>query len=53
MIGRIAASLLAALFVAGAFGTLAACNTIEGAGMDIQQGGQAIKEEAREQRARR
>lgn len=48
MIRRISASLLAALVAVGSLGTLAACNTIEGAGQDIQQGGQAIKEEARE-----
>jgi entericidin B len=52
MIRRISASLLAALFVAGALGTLAACNTIEGAGKDIRQGGQAITDEAREQKAK-
>ena len=53
MIGRILVSLLATLFFAGAFGSLAGCNTMEGAGKDIQQGGAAIKEEAREQRDRR
>jgi entericidin B len=50
MIGRILVSLLATLFFAGAFGPLAGCNTMEGAGKDIQQGGQAIKDEARERR---
>ena len=29
---------------------LAGCNTIEGAGKDIQSGGEAIKDEARERR---
>jgi entericidin B len=48
MIRKIIASLLATLFFAGVFGTLAGCNTIEGAGTDIQQGGRAIKDEARE-----
>ncbi len=48
MIRKLGTSLLAALFFAGVFGTLAGCNTIEGAGTDIQQGGKAIKEEARE-----
>jgi predicted small secreted protein len=48
MIRRISASLLAALFVVGSLGTLAACNTMEGVGQDIQRGGQEIKEEARE-----
>jgi entericidin B len=48
MIRRISESLLAALFVAGSLGTLAACNTMEGVGQDISRGGQEIKEEARE-----
>ena len=50
MIKRIFASLLAALFLAGLFGTLAGCNTVAGAGQDIEQGGRAIKNEAREHR---
>jgi entericidin B len=48
MIKKLSASLLATLFMAGLLGTLAGCNTIEGAGTDIQQGGKAIKDEARE-----
>jgi entericidin B len=48
MIRNIMASLLATVFIAGLFGTLAGCNTIEGAGQDIQQGGKAIKDEAKE-----
>ena len=48
MINKILASLLAALFMAGLFGSVAGCNTVEGAGKDIQQGGKAIKDEARE-----
>jgi entericidin B len=50
MIKRIFALLLAALFFIGAFGTLAGCNTMAGAGQDIEQGGKAIKDEAREKR---
>jgi predicted small secreted protein len=50
MIKRIFAPLLAALYFVTFFGTLAACNTMEGAGKDIEQGGKAIKEEAREKR---
>ncbi len=53
MISRILVRLLAALFLASVFGTLAGCNTIEGAGADIQQGGKAIKDEAREHRDRK
>lgn len=50
MIKRILTPLLATLFYVSFFGTLAGCNTVEGIGTDIQQGGRAIKEEAREQR---
>jgi entericidin B len=48
MIRRILVPLLATLFLAGLFGTVAGCNTIEGAGKDIQQGGKAIGDEAKE-----
>ena len=50
MMNKIFTSLLAALFMAGLFGTLPGCNTMEGAGKDIQQGGKAISDEAREQK---
>jgi entericidin B len=53
MIRKIMASLLATLFFASLFGTLAGCNTMEGAGQDIQRGGKAITDEAREQRDKR
>jgi len=49
MIKRILSPLLAALFFASFLGALAGCNTVEGAGKDIEQGGKAIKNEAREQ----
>ena len=52
MLKRLITSLLAAIFLAGSFGLLAGCNTIEGAGRDIEQGGNAIKNEAREQNKR-
>ena len=48
MIKRIFVLLLAALFLASAAATLTGCNTMEGAGKDIQQGGKAIKDEANE-----
>ncbi len=48
MIKRVFAPLLAALFLAGAIGALSGCNTMEGAGKDIQQGGKAITNEATE-----
>jgi entericidin B len=50
MVKRIFAPLLAALYFVGVFGTLAGCNTVAGAGQDIEQGGKAIKDEAREKR---
>ena len=50
MIKKAFTTLLAALFVAGAFAALAGCNTIEGAGRDIEQGGKAMKDEAKEQK---
>ena len=50
MIKRIVAPLLAALYFVSFFGTLAGCNTIEGAGKDVEQGGKAIRDEAREKR---
>ena len=50
MLKNFGVTLLAILFVTGTIGTLAGCNTIEGAGTDIQQGGKAIKDEAREQK---
>ncbi len=48
MIRRILVPILAALFLAGVFGSIAGCNTMEGAGKDIEKGGKAIKEEANE-----
>ena len=50
MIRRIVVPLLATLFLAGFIGTLSGCNTMEGAGKDIEQGGKAIKDEAKEQK---
>ena len=50
MIKRIFAPLLAAFFFVSCFGTLAGCNTMAGAGQDIEQGGKAIKDEAKEKR---
>lgn len=48
MIKGIFGLLLATLFLAGTAATLTGCNTVEGAGKDIQQGGKAIKDEAAE-----
>jgi predicted small secreted protein len=52
MVKRIVVSLLATLFFASLFGTLVGCNTIAGAGTDIEQGGKAIKDEAKEQKSK-
>lgn len=48
MIKNIFVPLLATLFLVGATASLTGCNTVEGAGKDIQQGGKAIKDEANE-----
>jgi predicted small secreted protein len=50
MFKRTLASLLMALFLVGSLATLTACNTVEGAGKDIEKGGKAIKDEANEQK---
>jgi len=50
MIKKLFASLLATLFLASIFATLAGCNTMAGIGQDLEQGGRAIKDEAREKR---
>ena len=48
MIKRIFLLLLSTLYLAGAAAALTGCNTVEGAGKDIEQGGKAIKDEASE-----
>jgi entericidin B len=48
MIRKVFTCLLAAFFLTGVFAALAGCNTMEGAGKDIEQGGKAIKNEAKE-----
>jgi predicted small secreted protein len=50
MIKKLFAYSLASVIFAGLFGSLAGCNTVEGVGKDLQSGGQAIKNEANEQR---
>ena len=45
---RLLALALAATFALPSFALLSGCNTVEGAGKDIQKGGEKIKEEARE-----
>jgi entericidin B len=46
MARRIATIALFALMLAGAASMLSACNTMEGAGQDIQQGGKALENSA-------
>jgi predicted small secreted protein len=40
--------ILTTLFLAGTVVALSGCNTVEGAGKDIEKGGKAIKDEASE-----
>ena len=51
MIRRIFIPLLATLLLAGAFGTLSGCNTVEGVGKDISRAGDELRGEAREHRS--
>ena len=46
MVKKLVSTLLATAFVAGAFATLAGCNTIQGAGKDIERGGEKVQQEA-------
>jgi entericidin B len=48
MVRNILVSLLVPLILASLCGALAGCNTLEGAGKDIERAGKAIKEEAKE-----
>ena len=48
MIKKLFVPLLTMLFLVGAAATFTGCNTVEGVGKDIQQGGKAIKDEATE-----
>lgn len=50
MFKKIASALFASIFLLGLFGSLAGCNTIHGAGQDIERGGEKIKGEADEHR---
>lgn len=50
MIKKLFVLLLTIQILVGAAATFTGCNTVEGAGKDIQQGGKAIKDEANEHR---
>ena len=47
---RFIALALAATFALPSFALLSGCNTIEGAGKDVQAGGAKIKDEAQEKK---
>ncbi|GGB32565.1 hypothetical protein GCM10011502_02000 [Oceanisphaera marina] len=40
--------IMAVLMVVGLFGGLAGCNTVAGAGKDVQRGGEAVEDAARD-----
>jgi predicted small secreted protein len=48
MIKKLVTTSLAAVFVAGAFATLAGCNTVQGAGKDVEKAGEKVQTEAAE-----
>jgi len=48
MIERIIARLLAVAVLAGSFAVLSACNTMAGAGKDLERAGKAIENKARQ-----
>jgi len=48
MIKQFIVPLLTTIFLLSTFSMLSACNTVEGAGKDIERGGSKIKDEARE-----
>ena len=50
MVKKTFLTLLATLFFAGTITVLTGCNTVEGAGKDIEHGGKAIKDEAAEKK---
>jgi predicted small secreted protein len=52
MFKKIFVSLFASLFLLGTLAAMSGCNTVEGAGKDIEKGGKAVKDEAREHGAK-
>jgi entericidin B len=46
MAKRIATTVLSLLILLGAISALSACNTMEGAGKDVQHGGRALEDSA-------
>lgn len=50
MIKKTFVSFLATFFLVGTLAAITGCNTIEGAGKDIEKGGKAVKDEAAEKK---
>jgi predicted small secreted protein len=48
MFKKLVTSTIATAFIAGVFATLTGCNTVQGAGKDIERGGEKIQKEAAE-----
>ena len=48
MIKKIILSVATSAFIIGIFGTIAGCNTVEGAGKDLERGGEKIQDKAEE-----
>ena len=48
MIKKIILSVATSVFIIGIFGTIAGCNTVEGAGKDLEKGGEKIQNKAEE-----
>jgi entericidin B len=48
MIKKTLTSLFVVMFLAGTAAVISGCNTVEGAGKDIERGGEAIKDKANE-----
>lgn len=48
MIKKIILSVATSVFIIGIFGTIAGCNTVEGAGKDLEKGGEKIQDKAEE-----
>ena len=46
MVRKILSTSLIGLFVAGAFATLSGCNTVQGAGKDVEKAGEKVQSEA-------
>ena len=50
MIKKTFTSLFTILFLAGTMAAISGCNTVEGAGKDIERGGEKLKDKAAEEK---